>query len=62
MPSTTYLPDLYVTSDAVGTLGFGAVYRSVWFYGSWSLAFQQESIKFKELFPIVVAAHLWSDQ
>ena len=58
MPSFTCLPDFHVTSAAAGALGYGAMFRSTWFYGAWPAAFQLDSIAFKELFPIVVAAHL----
>ena len=51
--------DLEMASDASGSLGFGAVFRTHWLYGKWPSALQSASIEYKELFPIVVAAHVW---
>jgi hypothetical protein len=62
MPSITFLPDLYVASDASGSCGFGAICGNSWFYGSWPLDFGSASITVLELLPIVVAAHLWGIQ
>ena len=61
-PSFNCLPDFHVSSDTAGALGYGAIFRSAWFYGAWPPEFQLDSIAFKELFPIVVAAHLWGNQ
>lgn len=46
-------------SDAPGSLGFGKVFGKHWLYGKWPSALQSSSIKYKELFPLVVAAHMW---
>lgn len=51
--------DLEMSSDASGSLGFGAVFYTHWLYGKWPSALQSASIKYKELFPKVVAAHVW---
>ena len=56
------LPDFQVSSDAARSLGFGAIFNSQWFFGAWSASQQPLSIAYKELFPIVVAAHLWGSQ
>ena len=53
------LPDLVVSSDASGSLGFGALWRTQWFFSSWFFLPSRQSIAFLELVPIVVAAHLW---
>jgi hypothetical protein len=58
-PSVTPLPDLVVSSDASGSCGFGAFWRTHWFCSSWFFLPTQMSIAFLELVPIVVAAHLW---
>ena len=55
-------PDLVVTSDASGSLGFGAYFRGEWFSGSWTTSQFSQSIAYKELFPVVIAAHLWGPQ
>ena len=55
-------PDLEVTSDASGSLGFGAYFRGEWFSGSWTTSQVSQSIAYKELFPVVIAAHLWGPQ
>ena len=51
--------DLEMASNSSGSFGFGAVFRTHWLYGKWPSALQSASIKYKELFPNVVAAHVW---
>ena len=58
-PGLSPTADLEVVSDAAGSIGFGAYLQGQWFYGSWSCSQAQQSIAYKELFPIVIAAHLW---
>ena len=53
------LPDFQVSSNASGSLGYGAIFNNQWFFGAWSALQQPLSIAYKELFPIVVAAYLW---
>ena len=55
-------PDLEVTSDASGSLGFGAYLRGEWFTGPWTTSQASQSIAYKELFPVVIATHLWGPQ
>lgn len=62
MPTWAPLPDFQVSSDAAGSLGYGAIFKSHWFSGAWSVAQSSLSIAYKELFPIVVAAYLWGPQ
>ena len=50
--------DLEVRSDAAGSLGYGAYFQGQWFYGSWAPTQAHQSIAYKELFPVGVAAHL----
>ena len=59
MPEWAPLPDFQVSSDASGSLGYGAIFNNQWFFGAWSALQQPLSIAYKELFPIVVAAYLW---
>ena len=54
----TYGPlsqDFQVLSDAAGSLGYGAIFKSHWFSGAWSAVQSLLSITYKELLPIVVA-------
>lgn len=53
--------DIELSSDEAGSLGYGAFLRGLWFTGSWSPLQAQQSIAYKELFPVVVAAHIWGD-
>ena len=46
-------------TDASGSLGFGAIYRSHWFSCSWPSHLQEYHINFKELFAIVAAVKTW---
>ena len=62
MPTWAPLPDFQVSSDAAGSLGYGAIFQSHWFSGAWSAEQRLLSIAYKELFPIVVAAFLWGPQ
>ena len=51
--------DVEVSSDVAGSLGYGAFLKGFWFVGSWAPSQQQQSITYKELFPVVIAAHIW---
>ena len=46
-------------SDAVGSRGFGALWRGNWFASPWLAFPMAPSIAFQELEPIVIAGHLW---
>ena len=61
-PQWAPLPDFEVSSDASGALGYGAVFQGHWFSGAWLPSQVSQSIEYKELFPIVVAAYLWGPQ
>ena len=61
-PGLSASHDLEVTSDASGSLGFGAYFREEWFSGSWATSQVSQSIAYKELFPVVIAAHVWGAQ
>ena len=61
-PGLSATPDLEVTSDAAGSLGFGAYFRNEWFSGAWAPSQAQQSIAYKELFPVVVASFVWGTQ
>ena len=61
-PGMAAAPAFVGTSDASGSLGFGAYFRGEWFYGSWTTSQASQSIAYKELFPVVIAAHLWGPQ
>ena len=63
MPAWAPLPDfLQVLSDVAGSLGFGAIFNSQWFFVTWPASQQPLCTAYKELFPIVAAAHLWGSQ
>ena len=52
-----------VSSDAAGSLGYAAYLKNYWFEGSLAPSQQQQSIAYKELFPVVIAVyvlgHMW---
>ena len=50
---------LHLYTDAAQSLGFGAVLQEQWFYGAWPDEWKLFDITFLELFPIVLALHLW---
>ena len=62
MPSICSFPDLFVASDSSGSLGFGAIWRNAWLAASWPASVPAANITALELFPIVVAAHVWGCQ
>ena len=59
LPDWAPVPDLFLSTDASGSLGYGAFYADEWFNGSWSATQRSLSIAYKELFPIVIACHVW---
>ena len=61
-PGMAASSDVEATSDAAGSLGFGAYFRSEWFSGAWAPCQVGCSIAYKELFPIVIAAFIWGPQ
>lgn len=46
-------------TDAAASLGYGAIYSSYWFYGSFPKECRQLNITLLELYPIVVAVSVW---
>jgi hypothetical protein len=58
-PGIPVITDLQVVSDASGAIGYGAFYNQEWFNGVWVETQVTQSIAYKELFPIVLAAHVW---
>ena len=61
-PCWAPIPDLHVSSDAAGSVGYGAILSKDWFAGRWSPLQIPLSITYKELFPIVLAASRWGHQ
>ena len=61
-PGLSPATDLEVSSDAAGSLGFRAFYKRpvvLWYMGYFS---KSQSIAYKELFPVVIARHVWGPQ
>ena len=61
-----FLDDVWETShtlqlytDSSGSMGFGAVFGNHWFSGTWPYSWHSFNIAVLELFPIVVAVHVW---
>lgn len=54
---------LELFTDASCSIGFGAYFQGHWAYGVWPEdgSIHARDITFKELFPIVLALHLWGD-
>ena len=61
-PGMSVPTDVEVTSDAAGSLGFGAYYNSEWFSVAWVPSLADQSIAYKEFFPVVVPSHAWGPQ
>ena len=49
-PGLSATTDLEVSLDASGSLGFGAFFKGQWFYATWALPQQSQSIAYKEHF------------
>lgn len=58
-PGLSQTPLAVCTSDASGALGYGAFYNLEWFNGLWFEPQKPLSIAYKELFPVVIAGHVW---
>lgn len=58
-PGLPVVGDIEVISDASGAIGYGAYINHQWFNGRWFASQASQSIAYKELFPIVLAAHVW---
>ena len=58
-PRWAPMPVLHVSSDATGSVGYGAILGRDWFAGRWSPLQMPLSVAYKELFPSVLAASLW---
>lgn len=50
---------LQLYTDASGELGYGAYYKGMWFNGHWDHTTHSQSITWKELYAIVLAASTW---
>ena len=50
---------LQLYSDAAGLIGFGAVFDRHWFHGTCPNHWKSYNIALLELFPIVIAVHIW---
>ena len=59
LPEWAPLADFELSSDASGKQRYGVYYNGEWFSGAWSAVQQPLGMVYKELFPIVVACHLW---
>lgn len=51
-----------VASVAAGSFGFGAYFQDFCFFGQWVAPQLSQSIAYKELFPVVVAARVCGSQ
>ena len=51
---------LKLFTDSTKSLGFGAVYGSYWLYGPFPPEWKTFNITFQELYPIVLAVHIWA--
>ena len=62
MESVSFACRLFVALDSSGSLGFGAIWHNAWLAGSWPASVPAANITALELYPIVVAAHVWGCQ
>jgi len=48
-----------ITSDAASSKGYGALFKTHWSYDSWPESWQSLNITALELFPLVIALHIY---
>ena len=60
-PKWEKAPEMFVTSDAAGSIGFGAYYNDESFSEKWPAEAASLNIAIKEMIPIVVAANMWGN-
>ena len=53
---------LHLLTDASGSLGYGAVFGSHWFFGKWPDSWVGHNIIVLEMFPIVLSIAIWASQ
>ena len=53
---------LKLYTDSAGSIGFGAVFGRHWLHSLWPASWQTYNIAVLELFPIVIALHIWGSQ
>ena len=51
---------LQLYTDSAKSLGYGAVYGTYWLYGAFPTEWKSFNITFLELYPIVLAVHVWA--
>ena len=56
---TSHTLSFHLYTDATGSTGFGAVFGCHWLHGIWLEMLKTFNIAFLELFPIVLAVHVW---
>ena len=59
LPKWENAPEITVSSDAAGSIGFAAFIKDDWFAEKWPLGCADLSIAVKELVPIVISARIW---
>ena len=59
LPQWAPLADFELSSDISGKLGFGVYNNGAWFCRAWLPIQQPLGMAYKELFPIVLACHIW---
>lgn len=52
-------PAIHLYTDASGNHGYGGVLGSHWFFGPWDDSWRGQNITLLELYPIVIAIHIW---
>ena len=58
-PGNEVANTLELYTDSAGSKGYGAVFGNHWFCGAWPPSWQSLNIATLELFPIVIALHIW---
>lgn len=51
--------EISLQTDAAGSLGYGAIYNTKWFFGAFPPSWRKANISFLELYPIVAAVYTW---
>ncbi len=59
LPKWEAAPNIMITSDAAGSIGFAAIHENEWFAEKWPQNALTINMAVKEFIPIIIAAKVW---
>ena len=61
MPALLSSTKLQMTTDASGSIGYGAVFGKSWFWGEWPARWKKFNIAVLEFYPVLTALRVWGE-